>query len=707
MKQNHAHVLFVVLLIAASWFYGYHQLLFEKPQSIHQWRQADCASIALNYYQNGLNFFAPETHNLTSDGGTSGKCMTSEIPVLYYSAALLYKLFGPHDFLFRLLNTLIFLLGLFYLFKTLWLFSNNFFWSAGLSLLLFTSPVLIYYGNNFLSNSAAFAFTLLGWYHFSRFLLRNRTRYFHYSLLLFLLAAAFKVTSLLSLLAISGIYFLEVWNIKRTKNLTLFFLKKRRFLMPVAAVFCFISGWLIYAHSFNQAHDSHYFSTTIFPIWNYNPDEILKILNQIHKTWGDQYFHGSVFLFLLICLIFIYTQGKKANAFFLWLIPLLFLGGLAYFLLQFWTFRDHDYYTIDLFILSVIVLLSSIHTLKQHHEKWLNAKSLKVAFGILLVFNLIHGRANLVERYSSKYNNKQSYETLYSIEPYLRSLGISPDDRIISIPDQSHLSLYLMNQKGWTEYTDQHFNRGEAYRYNADSLSITQSIERGARYLIINGLSELYKKPYLQSFCGQLFGKHEEVYIFKLNGDEKNFRLLPRQIKKTYRCSAEQVSADSLYFINENQHRFENGQTQSNAFARSGNYSCKLDQSSPFGMTMRVNDLKAGESFRISVWRKSTENPDAGAIIVSAENYYNKEFKRTEKDQNGWEKIEKEVFISSDLEGKELGIYLYHRGHEAVWFDDFAVTHYEAFRFETTNNSRNLIDLKQTPAIPKQNRNDP
>ncbi len=695
MKQNHAHVLFAVLLIVVSCFYGYHQLLFQKPQSIHQWRQADCASIALNYYQDELSFFAPETHNLTSDGGTSGKGMTSEIPILYYAVAALYKLFGHHDFLFRLLNTLIFLLGLFYLFKSVWLFSNDFFWSAGISLLLFTSPVLIYYGNNFLSNSAAFAFTLMGWYHFSRFLLQTRTRYFYRSLLLFLLAAAFKVTALLSLLAISGIYFFEVWNIKRTKNLAPYFRKKRQFLTPVATVVSVIAGWLFYAHQYNQEHGCSYFSTTIFPIWNYSPPEILKILSQIKETWGDQYFHGSVFLFLLACLIFLYARPKKINSFFLWVIPLLFLGGLAYFLLQFWTFRDHDYYTIDLFIFAVIVLLSAIRTLKQHHEKWLNSIGLKAAFGILLVFNLIYGRANLVERYSSKYNNKQTYEALYSIEPYLRSLGISPDDTIISIPDQSHLSLYLMNQKGWTEYTDQHFNRGEAYQYNADSLAISQSIDRGARYLVVNGLSELYKKPYLQSFCKELFGQHQEVYIFKLNGDEQHFTLFPRQIKSIYNCSAEQLSADSLYFINENQHRFEYGQTQSNAFARSGDYSCKLDQSSPFGMTMRLNNLKAGESIRISVWRKSPENQNAGTIIVSAENYYDKEFKLIKKDQNGWEKIEKELFITDELENIELGIYLYHRGQEPVWFDDFSVTHYEAFRFETTNNSRNLIDSKK------------
>ena len=108
MKNKHAKILFIVLLFAVSFLYKYHQIAFKRPQSIHKWRQSDCASLALNYYQGGMKFFQPETHNLTSDGGTSGKCSTSEIPLLYYSVAVLYKIFGYHDWVYRIFNTLLF-----------------------------------------------------------------------------------------------------------------------------------------------------------------------------------------------------------------------------------------------------------------------------------------------------------------------------------------------------------------------------------------------------------------------------------------------------------------------------------------------------------------------------------------------------------------------------------------------------------------------
>lgn len=107
MRKLH-QLLFLTLLISVSLYYGYHKTLSFRPQSVHAWRQADCASITLNYYKNGMNFFKPQVHNLTSDGGTTGYTATSEIPVLYYFSAFLYKIFGPHEMIIRLINMLIF-----------------------------------------------------------------------------------------------------------------------------------------------------------------------------------------------------------------------------------------------------------------------------------------------------------------------------------------------------------------------------------------------------------------------------------------------------------------------------------------------------------------------------------------------------------------------------------------------------------------------
>ena len=242
MNFKKPQLLFILILFLVALFFGYQQIIFNRPQSIHKWRQADAASLALNYYQNGMHFFAPEVNNLTSDGGTSGKCMTSEVPILYYSTAILYKVFGYHDFLFRLLNTLLFFFGLFYLFKTIFLLSKDTFWSIALTLLIFSSPVLVYYGNNYLSNSTAFAFTLVGWYFFIRFLMEKQRRLFYISLVIFFCAAMFKVTALFSLFAIAGVYLLEIIKVKSIPEIAGQFVKRKHFIFPVLLVVMLIGA---------------------------------------------------------------------------------------------------------------------------------------------------------------------------------------------------------------------------------------------------------------------------------------------------------------------------------------------------------------------------------------------------------------------------------------------------------------------------------
>ena len=672
MNFKRPHLLFMLILCLVSLFYGYQDIIFKKPQSIHKWRQADCAVIALNYYQQGMHFFDPQVNSMTSDDGKSGKCMTSEVPLLYYSSAILYKIFGYHDFLFRLLNTLLFFLGLFYLFKTVLLLTNDTFWSIAITLLIFSSPVLVYYGNNYLSNSTAFAFALIGWYFFIRFLLEKQTRLFYVSLFIFFCAAMFKVTAFFSLFAISGVYLVEIIKVKRQTEISQLFAKRKHFIFPVLLVFLIIGAWLTYAKYYNIFHQCTYFSTNIFPIWNYNLDTIINVFQQIYHNWGTQYFHPSVFALLVIAFGYILSRQGKINQLLSVVILFLLVEEFAYFLLQFWAFRDHDYFTIDMFILAVVILFANIQYLKAKHPSLLRSVWIKAAFALFVAFNLFYARTQLNERYSEKFNDFKQTEDLYTITPYLRSIGISSNDTVISIPDGSHVSLYLMNQKGWTEYTRHEFNSEVSYSYNADSLSVSQSIKKGARYMIVNGIGELYMKPYLKSFCTFLVGHYNNVLIFQLNKSEKNFSLKMGALEASYFCDAEMLAVDKQHYTNKDGQLFDGGNTQSSKFSLNGQFSCQLDASNPYGMTFRLKGLKKGESIRISAWRKLSEKVES-TIILSAENYYNTQYTILNKDSLGWEKLENQLFISSELEGKEIGIYLYNPGKVPAYFDDFSV----------------------------------
>ena len=651
--------------------------VFRQPQSIHAWRQSDCASIALNYYQNSMDFFSPETHNLTSDGGTTGKCCTSEIPILYYLVAILYKIFGHHDSLFRLVNTLIFFLGLFYLFKLFFYVLKDGFWAITLTLFVFTSPVLVYYGNNFLSNSSALAFSFVGWYYFVRFVKERTLRWFYISVAIFALAGAFKVTAFFSLFAIAGVMVLEALKIVRIKNQSPIFMAPIKMSLPIVAAITVVGGWIGYAHWFNTYHDCTYFSTTIFPIWDLSQPEIAKVLHNIKVLWLDSYFHPASLLFLLGCSVVVLITLKKGNKLLNWIVFLIFLEILVYILLQFWTFRDHDYYTIDVFILPVLILLLTFEVLKNNYQKVFGSVMVKVLFSFFLLFNIYHAKQKVDQRYNSQ-NDYFNTEDIYKIEPYLRQMGISPNDTIISIPDISHVSLYLMNQRGWTEYTDAHFNKGERIRYNQDSLGIAQSIKKGAKFMIVNGMKELYLKPYLQPFCHNLAGKYNHVLIFDLKNPNRNFSFGQRQIKATYTCNAENRNADNTSFIGaDSTTLFRNGETQNNQWANSGKYASMLTPASPYGMTLKIRGVNVDESFAITVWRKAEKESRSCIVASSTSNgYYNSKFKVAESRGDGWEKLSMELFITEKLPGDELVVYLYNPDQQTVWFDDLEIIHY-------------------------------
>ena len=146
---------FFFLILGMAILYKYPNVLILEPQSTHVWRQTDCASIAKNYYQYGMDFKNPEIHFLGSDEKTSGYCV-GEFPIIYYAVAGLYHVFGPYDFIFRLFNLLIFFIGLFALFKVISEVLGDYFWPIGISALFFCSPVIVFYANNFLPNVAVF-----------------------------------------------------------------------------------------------------------------------------------------------------------------------------------------------------------------------------------------------------------------------------------------------------------------------------------------------------------------------------------------------------------------------------------------------------------------------------------------------------------------------------------------------------------------------
>ncbi len=497
---------FTAIFIVLFFVYTYDEILFLRPQGIHQWRQCDCLSFALNYYQDGNPFLEPSMHNLAGDG--TGKT-ASDFPILYFFVAQLWKIFGFHEFIFRLVTLIITFAGLSLLFKTLEQILEDSLWAIGITLLLFTSPVLVYYSNNFLTNVPAFSISLVGWYFFWKFYKSEKNMFFYYSMFFFLLGGLLKITSTISFITILGIFLIEQLNIFQFREGKKIFRNPKKQVISFLMVILIISVWYLYAHNYNETNNKGFFLIGILPIWDLSNDQIHNAILAIKEHLKWDYFSRGTSILLGILWLVIFLFYKKVNKFLLILTGFLSAGFILFVLLFFQALEHHDYYTINLMILSPVILLTSLLVLKKLQYKIFRSILLKVIFLIFIIHNIGFARNMLEDRYSEYgWMNENRTKHTYSFEnvtPYLRSLGITGEDKVICIPDQSiNITLYLMNQKGWTGYNIQN-----------DSLKVAQKIEQGAKYLFIYE-KEGYDPKIMEPFISEKVGEYENIKIYSL-----------------------------------------------------------------------------------------------------------------------------------------------------------------------------------------------
>jgi len=177
---------FIALMLSLCLFYGYLKIFEFTPRSTHQWRQADTASLVLNYYQDGLDFFKPRMHFIM--GGEGYVTGAGEAPIFYYFAAIFYKIFGPQEGIYRLLSLLTFLLGLFLICKIIAIEAQDWFSPILLAGFIFSSPIIAFYSFNFTPNIPAQGLAMIAIWYFYRFYKSEQIRFFYWSMLFYSLA---------------------------------------------------------------------------------------------------------------------------------------------------------------------------------------------------------------------------------------------------------------------------------------------------------------------------------------------------------------------------------------------------------------------------------------------------------------------------------------------------------------------------------------
>ncbi|MEN8223856.1 MAG: glycosyltransferase family 39 protein [Bacteroidota bacterium] len=502
--------LFVIMIVILSFIYGYQRTTFIPPQGLHQYRQCVSAAFAMNYYNYDLDITQTRLYNHLAEKGGSDVVL-AECPVLYYFVGILYTIFGNHDSIFRIVNALLLFIGLFYLFKSLRILLQDKFWALFVTAIIFTSPTLIYYGNNFLPDTSAFGLVFIALYHLVRYSREQKNKYLYFAAIIFALAGLLKITALVSLMAVMST-FVFFWlfdsNIRSTY-------KFRVFVFPMLIPFIVVGAWYLFVSYYHANYGASVSPVDIRPFWRLDQEAITATLDRIQNEWLHSYFNIYLLIFIGCVLLSNIIFFRRSNKFLAILTYISIVGAAGFFLLFFSSFRLHDYYMINLFIIIIFILITGLMLLKQYAHRVYKNYLVKIVFTAALVFLALSAVKEVDFKYNSYHNNRfrHKFYGLVGIEEVNRNLGIQPRDLVISIPDKSiNISLYLMNQPGFTDF-------GFNAKKGAGRMEFF--ISKGAKYLIVSD-STIYEDTsyqYLRPYLAKRIGEFKNIDIYDIRID--------------------------------------------------------------------------------------------------------------------------------------------------------------------------------------------
>jgi len=508
VSASYLHLgLFLIILFCISWFYGYGDILNWSPRSTHEWRQTDSASIAYNYYADGMDFFRPRFHyQFDNDGYTAP---VGETAVPYYIIAALYYLTGPAPATFRLFNFLFFVLGLYALSRLCLEAYDALAYALVVPFLLLSSGLLAFYSFNFVPNTPALGMAWVGWYAVWKGYRQNSLPWFIAAILAFVGAALFKIPGLLSFLVLPGIWVLSLF-IKEEEHS---FLTRYKWQIPLLLVLplVLVFGWIQWASYFNEVHQSNYFLSSSKPYWETSEDIRGYILHRTITEWGKATYPKLMWYLMILLSIGILLRPKQMG----WKLYVSFLallfGCFAFFILWYGQFLHHDYYLIEMMVLPAFILILFPSAFPRV------AKS--PIFIALLIgiagWNMSKAKGVLDFRYAPSsifmsYTHPSFFEE-DALQQHLQQIGIQPQDLVVSVPDGSpNGSLYHLKRKGWTElYLNQPIPASSIDHFKA----------KGASYLVVSDTAYL-SKPHLQPFFTKPLPEFKGIHFFDLTEGE-------------------------------------------------------------------------------------------------------------------------------------------------------------------------------------------
>lgn len=452
--------------------------------SIHTWRQIHSQTAINNFYEEDFNILNPRCN----DRGNGEGFHRMEFPLMQWVTASLYKIFGKHLIITRIVNFIIGLLSILGIyFLLLYLFNNPIIGVIGAWTFNF-SPAFYYYTVNPIPDNLALCFSIWGLAAFFHYTSSKGLFALFISALLLALSALTKLPFII-FYAIPFFYFL--FNIKRygqkhlVMGLALFlglFL-----LLPFAWYAWVIPGWEgagIVSGILGNEFD-------FLIILDYLQHNLISTLPELLINYGSVPFFLAAFYFL-------WRNNVSSNVSF----KILAIGGLAamaYFLFEINMIEKvHDYYLFPFMPFIFILVAYGAYHLMSSGKSYLTYLSYLLLLALPLTAYL-----RMKDRWDTDSPGFNKDFLVYKDE--LR--GLVPKNALCVVGNDHTkvIYFYYVDKKGW----------GFDNYLTGDVLK--EMIENGARYIYCDDRQTDENPTIHQYFDEKLFDKGSiRVYSLKL-----------------------------------------------------------------------------------------------------------------------------------------------------------------------------------------------
>lgn len=501
MFEKRYMLIFVLLLSIVYWFVHIFHVIPLRPQGIHQWAMCDRAAVARNYAEESMNFFKPRTNYTLEGDGVTG----IEFPIINYCVAILYRVFGFHEWFYRVFSLLVISIGLCFAFLFTVKLVHNKWLGMCLIFLWMLSPTLNYYMPSFIPDTASLGFILIAWYFIFKYIKSSGQKYIYLFCLFAGLATLIKITSLITVMTVVFLAFIDSTDYFKSKNQGKHLFRDKRYLFGgILALLLAVSSWYFYSGVLNKHASFAVFTMNIHPIFDVSL--IKELLPQIASWFRD--YHSALFFYFLAATIPVWIFfWRKANRLYSAITILLYSGAICFFILMLFQFVEHDYYIIALLSAHLFHLITFVDLLDKLLPGRLIYYVVAPILTVLVLYEAQYSRLEQINRYEGSRADQgvmMDFRKFYNIESFMRENGIQRDDKVLVIADPSlNISLYFMNVKGYT------------LRWEDRQDSLARPFNHHVKYVILRTSEFKPNDQYKKYFEGSLVAEYQGIKILK------------------------------------------------------------------------------------------------------------------------------------------------------------------------------------------------